>query len=102
MNMDELVQKFSQSQPSIRAVSLLLKIDHLPTIATPTLNNLSIPTLVLRINMSAPTTPTNTMIEISPTSSPSPTVPTLGPPPSSVGSNLDSIRNPFLNSIQCS
>ncbi len=101
MNMDELVWKFSGSQPSIRATSLLSKIHPLPIIAPSTLNNLNIPTFVPRINMSAPTTPTNALIEISPASSPSPTMPTLGPPLSWVGSNPNALRNLFLNMVTC-
>src|SRR6266851_906435 len=99
MNADKLVQKFSQSQHSIRAASLLLKDHPLPTISPPTIDNLSIPTFVPRIDMSAPTTPANTIIKISPASSPSPTIPTLGLPPSWVGSNSNHIRNLFLNSV---
>ncbi len=102
INIDELVQKFSEPQPLIRATSILLKIHPLPTIAPPTLDNLSIPTFVPRIDMSAPTTPANAVIEISPASSPSPTMPVLGPPLSWVGSNPNSIRNPFLNTVTCS
>src|SRR6266853_1250811 len=101
MNADKLVQKFSQSQPVIRTTSLSPETHLLPTIAPPTLNNLSIPTFVPRIDMSAPVTPTNAIIKISPTSSPSPTIPVLGPAPSWVGSNPNSIRNPFLNTVTC-
>jgi len=99
MNADELVQKFSQSQPAIRTASLHPEMYPLPP---PTLDNLNIPIFVPRINMSAPITPANAIIKISPTSSPSPTMPTLSPTLSWVGSNPSQIRNPFLNSIQCS
>src|SRR6266853_1429862 len=43
MNADKLVQKFSESQPSIRSTSILSKNHPLPTIAPPTLDNLSLP-----------------------------------------------------------
>src|SRR6266853_2024863 len=101
MNADKLVQKFSESEPIIRTTSILSKLYPLPTIASLTLDKLSIPT-ILPNDMSAPATSTNTIIEISPTSSPSPTIPTLSPPLSWVSSNPDAIRNPFLNMVYCS
>src|SRR5216683_5370801 len=70
MNADELVRRFSDPQPSIRSTFTTPKPHPLPTIAPPTLDNLSIPTFAQRIDMSAPTTPANTVIEISPASSP--------------------------------
>ncbi len=52
--------------------------------------------------MSAPTTPANTVIEISPASSPPQSPPTLGLALSWVGTNPDRIRNLFLNTVTCS
>jgi len=102
MNADELIQKFSDSQTSIRSALTVPKPYPLPTIAPPTLDNISIPTFAQRIDMLAPTSPVNAVIEISPASSPPQTPPTLGPAPSWVGTNPDRIGNLFLNTVTCS
>jgi hypothetical protein len=83
MHAEELVQNFLKSQPAIRATLILAELHPLPTIAPPTINNLCIPAILPRNNMSAPATPApvNAIIEISPASSPSP-APILGPVPS--------------------
>ena len=88
MHADELVRNFLEAQLHIRTITVATK-DH--------------PSHSPRSNMSAPTTPlpVNAVIDISPASSPSPP-PILGPAPSWVGANPDTIRNPFLNTILCS
>src|SRR6266851_3515457 len=102
MNTDKLVKKFSESQPTIKSASTLSKNHPPPIIAPPSIDNLLIPTFAQRIDMSAPTTPANAIIEISPASSPPQSPPVLGPAPSWVGSNPDRIGNPFLNTVTCS
>src|SRR5216683_4029422 len=102
MNTDKLVKKFSESQPTIKSASALSKNHPPPIIAPPSIDNLLIPTFAQRIDMSAPTTPANAIIELSPASSPPQSPPVLGPAPSCVRSHPGSIRNPFLNTVVCS